>query len=85
MVSRATAAVGLGVLSHPSFSARVLGLSNEEEIGVSDGTRTRDIQIHNLRLKGHVVVSYSPFLHLASPFSLVFGSNCSQVVPKFMG
>src|SRR2546422_4740558 len=52
--------------------------------GVSDGIRTRDVQIHSLTYKRYVIGSSSLFLHLAPRYSGVFGPYCSQVVPKFV-
>ncbi len=54
-----------------------------EKYGGDDGTRTRDLCRDREAPEYYLVGSSSSFLHLASRFCMVFGSEWTQVGPKF--
>jgi uncharacterized protein (DUF362 family) len=45
-----------------------------EDIGVGDGVRTRDVQIHSLEMNSYLVGLPCSFPHPASWFCMVFGA-----------
>ncbi len=62
-------------MSRPMYARRFLVLPAQNSPGPKTGRLLPNV---------YPVGSFSPFLRLASRFYPVFGSKCSQVVPKFL-
>ena len=59
-------------------------IAEKQMIGGRGGTRTPDPLLAKQPPEHYRVGSTALYLRLTSPFTTVFGSNCSQVVPNIL-